>query len=50
MTQRNISEDNASTIEGGEKKVYESPVLNVLASEDTANDVVAADDNGVNSS
>lgn len=44
MTQRNISEDNASTIEGGEKKVYESPVLNVLASEDTANQPVAATD------
>ncbi|MDF1722485.1 MAG: hypothetical protein P1U65_17570 [Minwuia sp.] len=44
MTQRTISEDNASTIEGDEKKVYESPVLNVLGSEETANLTAANSD------
>lgn len=49
MTQRNISEDNASTIEGGEKKVYESPVLNVLGAGDTADAADAVSDGGTSS-
>ncbi len=44
MTQRTISEENVSTTEGVEKKVYESPVLNVLGAEETANQPVAGTD------
>ncbi len=44
MTQRTISDDKVSTTEAVEKKVYESPVLNVLGSEETANQPVAGTD------